>query len=696
MAQAGQVAVFFTVQVPELLPDELQRPQFNQTVHVVGEGPELGSWDPEKALPLTCTGEAWMSPAIFLPAGARRSYRYVLKRSKFIVDWEALEPSRSLQLPSPPSSLLSKSPPSLFPDSPDSAWNFVVPCVTYGEPEQGLPSSRPPAKSLRNSQWLTPSLGSEVRLAFGTCKLQGDPIKMDQPGQHSYTMRMKWGSTFVDSITTSGRHITSRLRKSLLAKEAGHEGAEWATFKFNAQIGALQAASPGEATLLLEVLEGKTVVAEGFIPITQFVRPNYRQGSTVARISRGSFTVPLSYEKKIVGEAVGDFLISDPFVHPNNNLEHVWSQYWAGETANRTMLVGHRGMGRSYRAKGGELQAIRENTILSFATAGSFGAELVELDVMLTADRIPIVFHDFQIGIKGQKLSSAGSPRESIAIPVSQLTLAQLKSLVTTGVSSDEFLEKPSDSTSEEALAQRASLQLNVPTLEELFKNLPESLGLNIEIKYPVNLKNEWLSFTALFEINAYLNAILEVVFAHAGKRRVVFSSFSPDICIALNLKQPRYPVCFLTEGGNYADTYTDARSSSLGAAFAFAQSNVLSGVVTDSEPLFKDSDFKDTQDVTQMVGKHFVQECRNANLMLWTWGNANSDPKKVELQREWGCGAVICDNIDKLTNKTPTTPTTTTTTIAESKQRAGNRALDLLVYASFSLVCVAAVVIAH
>jgi len=109
-------------------------------------------------------------------------------------------------------------------------------------------------------------------------------------------------------------------------------------------------------------------------------------------------------------------------------------------------------------------------------------------------------------------------------------------------------------------------------------------------------------------------------VFTHAHDRRVVFSCFAPDVCIALNLKQPRYPVCFLTEGGKSAETYTDLRCSSLGAALAFAQSNGLSGVVTDSELLFKDADFKDTEDVARMVGKDFVQECRNAGLMLWTW----------------------------------------------------------------------------
>lgn len=692
------IEVFFAVQVPELLPDELRRPEFDQTVHVVGEGSELGDWDPDRAVALTCTGgNVWMSPAVSLPPGGVVHYRYVLKRSNFIVDWETLEPARSVVLPFPPSSQLSNvsSLASLSSDSPSSAWTFVTPHAVYGKPDNFSSSAEASLPPLRSSQWLTDSLGSEVRMSFGTCKMHGDPIKMNQPGRENYTMRMKWGSASVDHLTTSGKHISSRLRRSPLPMEEGHESAEWTVFKFNARIPALQSASPGEASLLLEVLDGEKVVAAGFIPLTQFIRPNVRQGYKSARISRGSFTVPLLHNMSIVGEAFGDFLITDPFTHPNNNLKQVWGRHWMDQKEKKTLFVGHRGMGRSYRAKGGELQAIRENTILSFTRAGLSGAELVELDVMLTADRIPIVFHDFEIGIRVQKLRSA-STRESknIAVLVSHLTLAQLQSLVTTGISSAEFAAVPSFVQAElEELAQRETLQLNVPTLEELFKNLPPGLGLNVEIKYPINLHNEWLSFSAPFEINRYVDSILDVVFTHAHDRRVVFSCFAPDVCIALNLKQPRYPVCFLTEGGKSAEAYSDLRCTSLGAALAFAQSNGLSGVVTDSEVLFKDADFKDTDDVSKMVGKDFVQECRSAGLMLWTWGNANSHLDKVELQREWGCGAVICDNIDKVTKIS--TPMAVTPLLIPPQSlsikpaKSASTQLDMLVYVSFSIAFV-------
>jgi glycerophosphodiester phosphodiesterase len=118
---------------------------------------------------------------------------------------------------------------------------------------------------------------------------------------------------------------------------------------------------------------------------------------------------------------------------------------------------------------------------------------------------------------------------------------------------------------------------------------IPIGLGLNIEIKYPVEKAVEWLSFTSFYEINAYVDTILDVVFEHAQDRRIVFSSFAPDVCTALALKQARYPVCFLTEAGKSKGEYSDWRCCSLGAALAFAEHEHLSGVVADSEPLFND-----------------------------------------------------------------------------------------------------------
>ena len=139
---------------------------------------------------------------------------------------------------------------------------------------------------------------------------------------------------------------------------------------------------------------------------------------------------------------------------------------------------------------------MRENTIMSFTTAGKAGAEYVELDVMLTKDRQAVIFHgekrreaqppgpppllltpqydacrlaDFDIGIKASTLMNK---KENLGIAISELTLHQLKQLRTTGLDSEEFITNR-DRSSKTSLANLAALSewegaLDIPTLKEV------------------------------------------------------------------------------------------------------------------------------------------------------------------------------------------------------------------------------------
>lgn len=62
------------------------------------------------------------------------------------------------------------------------------------------------------------------------------------------------------------------------------------------------------------------------------------------------------------------------------------------------LSIGHRGMGRTFDGTLSETIYI-ENTIDSFREAFMRGAEMVEFDIVLTKDKIPIVYHDFQFCI---------------------------------------------------------------------------------------------------------------------------------------------------------------------------------------------------------------------------------------------------------------------------------------------------------
>lgn len=73
------------------------------------------------------------------------------------------------------------------------------------------------------------------------------------------------------------------------------------------------------------------------------------------------------------GEIKFRYLVAVPFSHPNMS-KSLKDTYWKS-----TVLIGHRGGGADSSSKSGKYHRthIQENTILSFVTAASLGAEYV-------------------------------------------------------------------------------------------------------------------------------------------------------------------------------------------------------------------------------------------------------------------------------------------------------------------------------
>ena len=108
-------------------------------------------------------------------------------------------------------------------------------------------------------------------------------------------------------------------------------------------------------------------------------------------------------------------------------------------------VIGHRGA-RAYAP---------ENTVVSIETASSLGVEWVELDVKLTKDGIPIIFHDEELG---RTTNGTGL--------VAQTTYEDLRDLDSGSWFGDSFV------------------QTRIPTLEEAVDViLKHNLGFNLEIK---------------------------------------------------------------------------------------------------------------------------------------------------------------------------------------------------------------------
>ncbi|EKF26251.1 hypothetical protein MOQ_010067 [Trypanosoma cruzi marinkellei] len=145
-------------------------------------------------------------------------------------------------------------------------------------------------------------------------------------------------------------------------------------------------------------------------------------------------------------------------------------------------------------------------------------------------------------------------------------------------------------------LAQQEDVTNHICTLEDLFEGTPASLRFDLEVKFPfqpIGDKNLFLQIDA-FEVNAFVDDILRVVFAYADQRQsvqdergcvterprdVIFSSFEPDVCLALKMKQSRFDVVFLCDT-EMSEDFKDYRCFGLvEGALQFSVFMHLSGV---------------------------------------------------------------------------------------------------------------------
>lgn len=131
-------------------------------------------------------------------------------------------------------------------------------------------------------------------------------------------------------------------------------------------------------------------------------------------------------------------------------------------------------------------------------------------------------------------------------------------------------------------------------------------------------------------ELNIFVDTILECVYNNTEEdRRIIFSSFHPEICLALNLKQPNYPVFFLTDAGTLP--MADVRCNSLQGAIRFAKQADLLGIVAASEPIIE--------------APRMVSVIKETGLLLFTYGVLNNEVQHAKAQKEYGVDAIIVVN---------------------------------------------------
>ncbi|KAK6759355.1 hypothetical protein RB195_021130 [Necator americanus] len=347
----------------------------------------------------------------------------------------------------------------------------------------------------------------------------------------------------------------------------------------------------------------------------------------------GKATFPIISLKNIpIGQIDIDYMLvkSLPMDRSlRDNIAVSWGRHWKKRN---TLEVGHRGMGSSYT----KMAAARENTIHSLSEAAKNGADYVEFDVQLTKDMQPVIYHDFHVMVEvaGRKRDLFHHKVRHHQLAIKDLSLDQLHLLQ---------LEHPGEHLNQTWRVtpgeEEGSEDDNnpFPHLRQVLDAVSPHVGFNIEIKYPMKMKDgshECPAFNT--ERNDFVDVILRNVIEGAGKRRVIFSSFDPDVCSLITLKQHMYPVMFLVVGPTTRYTpFQDIRTDCSKLAVNFAAGNGLLGVNFHSEELLQDASA--------------LHRAEKFNLVSFVWGDDLNTMKNVEYFRNLHVDGVIYDRIGEV-----------------------------------------------
>lgn len=403
-------------------------------------------------------------------------------------------------------------------------------------------------------------------------------------------------------------------------------------------------------------------------------------GNNLRSLHNG-ITVPIVEQESLdlMGLLKFEYLCVTPFKHKQMSITRS-DTYWKQLVSTR--VIGHRGLGKNFNNR--KSLQLGENTVESFIAAASLGASYVEFDVQLTKDFIPVVYHDFLVAESGvdipmhtmtaeqflglgsqnsteshgkiflyDKVKANGNVTRSFAYDdelLGKYNRPRLMLSYHSGEKDSAAIEDDLDREFQDQITSRMkltktwkekgfkgnsrghSIASDFVTLKDLFKRLPKNVGFNMELKYPMldEAESESMGEVA-FDMNFYVDTILKVVYdENTTGRDILFSSFHPDICLLLSLKQPTIPILFLTEAGS--QFMADIRASSLQNAIRFAKKWNLLGIVSAAKTLVE------TPRLAQVV--------KSSGLVCVTYGVENNSPELCKIQMKAGVDAVIADSV--------------------------------------------------
>ncbi|XP_054168301.1 glycerophosphocholine phosphodiesterase GPCPD1-like [Oppia nitens] len=328
----------------------------------------------------------------------------------------------------------------------------------------------------------------------------------------------------------------------------------------------------------------------------------------------GTVTVPVV--QKDNDAVVGSINVNYLVIHPIHGFD-AYSDHTV--TIKPAAMMGHRGTGVGRRTDLKE--NILENTIEAFNYACHHKADMIELDIQLTKDKVPIVHHNFDTEVYIQENRGTDLVRQHIAVK-------DLKLNDTTKIS-----------TVESKVYDYADNQ-PFETLEKVLNNMEPNCGINFEIKYPqINTKGKWDGIKGI-ELNEYIDIIVKTLYKHLGNRTGIITSFHPDLCAMIHLKQNLLDVSLLTSGDvEHWDPkdipYWDPRATTIPLGTYFAEGMNLSGLSIQAKDLLADPTL--------------IPFVKSHKRKVYIWGGQLNNLDVINKLKAQGADGLIFDKIDKI-----------------------------------------------
>lgn len=169
-------------------------------------------------------------------------------------------------------------------------------------------------------------------------------------------------------------------------------------------------------------------------------------------------------------------------------------------------------------------------------TGSSLSGDYAQIFVQVTRDGVPVVYPKWTLNHHG------------IEVPINRMSYDQYLSLGSQYGQGGEILPTLTGIRSDSIAEIHSILATCFCTLRDLLRYLPTSTHINIRVLFPTTAQERVFDLSPSPNINSYADAILKDVFDHARvtreqdldlTRSIVFTSYNPDICTALNWKQP-------------------------------------------------------------------------------------------------------------------------------------------------------------